>query len=264
MIVKETSCKYALSRSRLPGYYYALNPYRGCGHRCIYCYAPDVLREKRGWGTFVDVKRNLPAVLSKEIKRKKEGVVGIGTVTDAYQPLEKKFEITRMSLEQLLREDFPICIQTKSDLVLRDLDLIVKFSDVEVGFTTAFLSEETRKLFEPYAPPMENRFSALKTLAKEGVSTWAFVGPILPHTRPEEIVELAHQIAECEVERVIVDKLNLKRGTRKSILNGLQGATPELRHSYSNLTGNMPYFREMADLLEENLASRGIECEFAF
>ncbi len=264
MRVKEVTCKYALSRSRLPGYYYALNPYRGCGHGCIYCYAPDVLREARKWGTFVDVKRNLPTVLSKEVKKKKEGVVGIGTVTDAYQPKERKYKITRMSLEQLLREDFPICIQTKSDLVLRDMDLITKFSDAEVGFTTAFLSEGSRKLFEPNAPPIENRLSALRALHEEGVRTWAFVGPILPHVRTEEFIELVHLLAESGVEKVMVDKLNLKKGTRKNILSGLQAADEGLRQMYSNLSGKAEHFRNVADVLKDELRSLDIEFELAF
>jgi DNA repair photolyase len=149
------------------------------------------MREERKWGTFVDVKRNLPTVLSKEVRKKRKGVVGISTVTDAYQPIEKKYEITRMSLEQLLKEDFPICIQTKSDLVLRDLDLINRFSDVEVGFTIAFPDEKIRRVFEPNAAPIEKRLSALKTLEEEGVSTWAFVGPILPHLTSDEFLELA-------------------------------------------------------------------------
>ncbi|MFQ5884266.1 MAG: radical SAM protein [Thermoplasmata archaeon] len=264
MKVKEVTCKSALSRSRLPGYYYALNPYRGCGHGCIYCYAPDVLREVRKWGTFVDVKRNLPTVLYKEVEKKKDGVVGIGTVTDAYQPKERKYRITRMSLEQLLKEDFPICIQTKSDLVLRDLDLITKFSDAEVGFTTAFLSEGTRKLFEPNAPPIENRVSALRTLHEEGVSTWAFIGPILPHVHSEEFVELVHLLAESGVEKVVVDKLNLKRGTRKNIISGLQAADAELRQMYSDLSGMAEHFRNVAGMLEDELRSLDIEFEFAF
>ncbi|MEE9223625.1 MAG: radical SAM protein [Thermoplasmata archaeon] len=264
MKTTEITCKYAISPSRLPGYDYALNPYRGCGHGCAYCYAPDVLREKREWGTFVDVKRNIPTILAKEVKRKKKGVVGIGTVTDAYQPIEKKYEVTRFSLEQLLKEDFPICIQTKSDLVLRDLDLITRFSDSEVGFTVAFHNESTRKLFEPNASPIERRLSALRTLSDEGVKTWAFIGPILPHVSIEELLELAGRISDTGVDHVLVDKLNLKRSTRKNILKRLHGKSPELHSMYSGNISDKEHYRKVSKAIIEELESHGIRSKPAF
>ena len=96
MKINEVKCKSALSLSALPGLNYSLNPYRGCQHNCAYCYVPNVLRIKRTeWGNFVDVKINIPLVLSKELKIKKSGVVGISTVTDPYQPVEKKYMLTR-------------------------------------------------------------------------------------------------------------------------------------------------------------------------
>lgn len=264
MKTTEITCKYAISPSRLPGYDYALNPYRGCGHGCAYCYAPDVLREQREWGTFVDVKRNIPIILAKEVKRKKKGVVGIGTVTDAYQPIEKECQVTRFSLEQLLKEDFPICIQTKSDLVLRDMDLITRFSDSEVGFTIAFLNESTRKLFEPNASPIERRLSALRTLSDEGVKTWAFIGPILPHVSLDELLELAGRISDTGVDHVLVDKLNLKRSTRKNILKRLDGKSPELHSMYSGNISDEEHYREAAKKIVEELESHGIRSEPAF
>ncbi|MHA2265348.1 MAG: radical SAM protein [Candidatus Thorarchaeota archaeon] len=264
MKTTEIACKYAISPSRLPGYDYALNPYRGCGHGCSYCYAPDVLREKREWGTFVDVKRNIPTILAKEVKRKKKGVVGIGTVTDAYQPIEKKFQVTRFSLEQLLKEDFPICIQTKSDLVLRDSDLITQFSDSEVGFTIAFLDETTRKLFEPHASPIERRLSALQTLIDEGVRTWAFIGPVLPHISLDELTELAGRISDTGVDHVLVDMLNLKRSTRKNILKRLDGKSSELDSMYSGNISDKEHYRKVAKAIIEELESLGIRAEPAF
>ena len=104
--LKEITCKSALSISNLSGLDYALNPYKGCEHGCIYCYAPSVLREDRNWGEFVDIKRNIPSVLAKELKTKKKGTIGISTVTDPYQPVEKKFEITRKCLDQISKNDY--------------------------------------------------------------------------------------------------------------------------------------------------------------
>jgi DNA repair photolyase len=264
MKTTEITCKYAISPSRLPGYDYALNPYRGCGHGCAYCYAPDVLRETREWGTFVDVKRNLPTILSKEVKKKEHGVVGIGTVTDGYQPVEKKYEVTRFSLEQLVKEDFPICIQTKSDLVLRDQDLISQFSDSEVGFTVAFLNESTRKLFEPSASSIDRRLSALRTLSDGGVKTWAFIGPILPHVSLDELLALAGRISDTGVDHVLVDKLNLKRSTRKNILKCLDGKSPELHSIYSGNISDKERYRKVATAIIQELESLGVRAEPAF
>lgn len=263
MKTNEISCNNAISPSRLPGYDYALNPYRGCGHGCAYCYAPDILWEKREWGTFVDVKRNLPNVLSKEVKRKKKGVVGVGTVTDAYQPAEKEFEVTRHALEQLLKEDFPICIQTKSDLVLRDVDLIKQFSDAEVGFTVAFLDEKTRKLLEPKASPIDRRIEALHRLGDEGIRTWAFVGPLLPHIAEEEFLELAKRLAETNVDHVLVDKLNLKRSTRKNILRRVDGMA-KLHSVFSGNISDKDGYRRMASIIVEELESKGVRAEPVF
>jgi DNA repair photolyase len=131
MNIKEIQASTAISASGLPGLDFALNPYRGCQHACAYCYSPDVLREARWreWGDFVDVKKNLPILLSKQ-KNKLSGVVGLGTVTDPYQQAEEKYKITRYCLEQLARSDCTVSIQTKSDLVLRDLDILKKMKKV--------------------------------------------------------------------------------------------------------------------------------------
>ncbi|MFQ5815178.1 MAG: radical SAM protein [Candidatus Hydrothermarchaeaceae archaeon] len=215
MNLREVSCKTALSLSGL--YDYALNPYRGCQHSCLYCYAPSILREKRKWGGFVDVKRNIPSVLSRELKKKPRGQIGISTVTDAYQPLERKYEVTRRCLEELVKTDFPVCIQTKSDLVLRDLDLLKKFSEKEVGFTITTLDDDARRKYEPGASPVGDRISALEEIADEGIDTWVFVGPIMPYITDRDLDELVAKLADAGVKSILVDKLRMKPGLRDKI-----------------------------------------------
>ena len=142
MQIKEITCSTALSPSKLPGLMYSLNPYRGCQHQCAYCYVPNILRIPRDqWGEFVHVKTNCPSVLSKELRIKPKGVVGLSTVTDPYQPLEKKYQLSRYCLVQLLKHDFPVSIQTKSSLIQRDSDLISQFSDVEIILSIATLND---------------------------------------------------------------------------------------------------------------------------
>jgi DNA repair photolyase len=213
MIIKEIECKTALSKSNLPGLDYSLNPYRGCQHNCAYCYVPNVLRIKRNsWGSFVNVKKNIPIVLSKELRNKKYGVVAISTVTDPYQAIEKKYNLTRYCLEQLLKHDFPIHLQTKSDLVTRDLDIISKFSNAEIMFSIGTLNDNERKLLEPNASHIKQRLDALKKSSEIGIKTSIFFGPIYPTISLEKLSEIIDIFKENGVNEIMIDKLNLKPG----------------------------------------------------
>ena len=265
MKINEIVCKTALSASKLPGLNYALNPYRGCEHNCVYCYAPAVLKEKRKWGSFVDVKRNLPNILAKELKKKKKGRVGIGTVTDAYQPAEKKYEITRRCLEILLKHDFPVCIQTKSSLVLRDVDLIKKFSDMEVGFTITTIDDKARKKYEMCSSSVEERLNALRILGENNIHTWVFIGPVMPYITEKNIDKLIENIAKVRVKNVIVDKLNLKPGMWEKIKTFLLEYYPELMQEYEAIlfTKN-DYFEKVENKIFMICEEYGIKCEKAF
>ncbi len=206
----EIYVKNALFRSRLQNTDYALNPYRGCEHRCVYCYAPYVLHMPiEEWNTRVYVKRNLPTVLDREL-RKKKGSVEIGTVTDAYQPAERKFQITRMSLEVLKRHRVSVSILTKSSLVLRDLD-ILRNMNAEVGLTITTLDDALRKRIEPYASSVNARLKTLEELSEE-LRTYAFVGPIFPKYLLPELEELMKELKRIKVSYVIFDRFRWKKG----------------------------------------------------
>jgi len=218
MKITEIECKSALSSSSLPGLTYSLNPYRGCQHNCAYCYVPNVLRIPRSeWGGFVETRKNIPSILAKELKKKKPGVVGISTVTDPYQPIEKKYNLTRYCLEQLLIHDFPIHIQTKSNLVLRDLDLISKFSDVEVMFSIGTLNDSERKIVEPFTSSIEERLTAMKTFSKAGIKTTVFFGPIYPTIKLDDIPGIIDTFTSHGAKEMMVDKFNLKPGIFENI-----------------------------------------------
>ncbi len=233
-MIKEIFVKSALSISKLPGLDYALNPYRGCEHACIYCYAPSVIHWNEGkWGELVEVKINLPRVLSKELKVKKKGVVGLGTVTDPYQPAEKKYEITRRCLELLLMHDFPVCIQTKSSLVLRDMDLLKKFTNIEVGMTVTVLDDKIRKRLEPGASSIKQRLNALSELSLNGIPTWIFIGPVFP--RISEVQQLIEAAAGVKAGYILTDRLRLKEGIRERVLKFIEECRPELFSLYKKI-----------------------------
>ena len=196
--VARTRASSALTPSGLEGFDWALNPYMGCAHRCAYCYAPSVLGLDRvTWGCSVEARQNLPALLSRELRRKEQGVVGISTVTDPYQPAERRYQITRFCLERLSRHDWPVCVLTKSDLVVRDIDLLEAFSDCEVGLTVTTLDEHQRRLMEPGAPPVARRLAAMRLLSDSGIPTYAFIGPIYPTSNLDELRELVRRVHEA-------------------------------------------------------------------
>lgn len=170
-------CKRALSPSKLPGLDFALNPYSGCAHGCIYCYAPEVTHTEWSRWRIVRVKSNIAERLSKEL-RYVQGVVGIGTVTDPYQYAESRFMITRSCLEILHRKGTRCSIITKSDLVTRDIDLLSDM-DATVNFTITHLDERSSKITEPGAPLPAKRLDAMRILIDSGIRVVAFAEPVM-------------------------------------------------------------------------------------
>jgi len=183
--VNEITCRSILNRSGIPGVDYGINPYVGCMHKCQYCYAVFMKKftgHTEPWGDFVDVKMNAPLVLVRQLKRlKKKSDILFGTVCDAYQPLEKRYRITRQCLEKLIGHPHAVSILTKSPLVMEDLDLLKQLHDVEVGFTIVTLDDKVRRVFEPGTSPPEKRLHATSVLQQHNIRTWIFVAPVLPY-----------------------------------------------------------------------------------
>ncbi len=260
-MIKEIKVKTALSPSQLPGIDHALNPYRGCAHACVYCYAPGVIHWGKGkWGELVEVKINLPRILSKELRTKKKGVVGLGTVTDPYQPAEKKYELTRRCLELLLMHDLPVCIQTKSSLVLRDIDLMKEFSNIEVGITLTTLDDRVREKMEPGASSIDERLRALFELRDNGIKTWVFLGPLMPHMTDEEA--LVDAIAAVKPDYVLVDMLRLKEGVWEKVREFIHDFRPELVNEYERIfQGGGEYYRYVFEKVISRCEKKGLRCE---
>jgi len=213
--VVEVRVEQALSRSGLPDIDYALNPYMGCSHACIYCYARLYTRHSeasREWGRVVVVKKNIVDVLSREVKLYKRGVVGVSTITDPYQPVEAIYGLTRKSIALLLESGFHVSIQTKNTLILRDLDMLAKHRDrVDVGFTITTPIKEVARVIEPHSPPPAARAQALKAISSMGIDTWIFYGPVIPELNDDrETVDWILEIARETRSRVLVDRLHIK------------------------------------------------------
>ena len=270
LLITEIECKSILSKSGIEFVDYAINPYVGCAHGCVYCYAVFMKRftgHKEEWGTFVDIKANAPDVLSRQLRRTKPGNISFGTVTDAYQPLESEYGITRACLEALLDHPLPISILTKSALVLRDLDLIEKLKDVEVAFTITTLDEEVRRRFEPGASPIAARLEALRAISEARIPTWAFCGPLLPGITDEEtsLDALFAQLKRAGVGYVLVDSLNLRGAVWGRLSRVLGAHYPHLLERYRALSANRtPYHQALMERTEriaerQGLPWRGVE-----
>jgi len=198
-------CKKALSPSKLPGIDHALNPYGGCGHGCIYCYAPELTyTEWDEWDT-IKIRAGIEGRLGKELSNIK-GTVGIGTTTDPYQPAEERFELTRKCLIKLKEKKVRIHLHTKSDLILRDIP-ILKEMDGEVAVTITSVDERISKIIEPNAPLPARRLNALKTLTDAGVNTYALAGPIMSVLEGFED-EYVDAVVSTGTKRMYIDDLN--------------------------------------------------------
>ena len=263
MKVREVASLSAIVPSNLPGLDYALNPYRGCQTACRYCYAPAVLRDTRTWGAFVEVKRNLPFVLARELKRADPGVVGVGTVTDGYQAIEGRYKVTRYCLDVLEKNDWPVSIQTKSSLVLRDIDLISTFKRMDVGVTITTMDDTMQRALEPYASPAKKRLETRQKLNEAGIETWAFIGPILPLATEHRLEALLSGIAEAGTKKVFVDLLRLKEGTWAMLEPSLRGLAEDLPAVYEKALEG-PYFRDMERTIIDLAARHGLSAETAF
>jgi len=203
MVIRNIQAKSILSVSKV--YDYVVNPYVGCQFGCLYCYARYMKKftgHKEPWGTFVDSKDNAAVLLQKEIAKKKKGLVWISGVCDPYQPLEKKYAITRACLTILIENDWPVIIQTKSNLVLRDVDIIKNASSCDVGLSITTANDSIRKLFEPQSTAIADRIDAIKQLKKHGIRTYVMIAPMLPGC--ENLIDML----AGSVDYVYVDKMN--------------------------------------------------------
>jgi len=267
VIVRDVECKSVLNKSALADY--CINPYIGCQHGCKYCYAESYTRRftkhNEAWGDFVDIKTNAPTILAHEIKRKPKGEVYISSLTDAYQPLEQKYKLTRKLLEILLKHQFPITIQTKSALVLRDLDLIKKFQERKIGFTITSLDDNIRKQFEPQSSSVEEKMQALEELRANGVKTYAFFGPILPYLSDQNLQEYLHKIAHAGVDYIYVDKLNMKPGLWPILGKFLDKDLSDLHNKWKSIfLQKNNYYEDLKKRIDGTCRELGLECRFCY
>lgn len=255
--IHEINVKSILTKSNLPVCDYSVNPYVGCTHACKYCYASFMKRftnHTEPWGEFLDVKY-WPAIADPHRYDGKE--LFIGSVTDPYNPQEEVYRRTRSLLEQLKGSNVKITIQTKSDLVLRDLDLIKSFPDARVGFSINTLDESFKTDMDS-AVSIERRIKAMKQVHDAGVRTTCFISPIFPGIT--EITVIIDRVKElCNL--VWLENLNLRGNYKVVIMDYIRkrhpGLIPLYEHIYSK--GKRDYWERLDVDIRAYAAANGLE-----
>jgi DNA repair photolyase len=235
VIVKEITAKNIILKSNLPSADYVINPYVGCSHACIYCYARFMKRftnHEEDWGKFVDVKSNAEELVPNKLDKYKGKKFFISSVTDPYLHYEKEYKLTRKVLEKLVDIDAQIDIQSKSDLIVRDIDIFKKFKSCKVGITITTMDDNVRREIEPYTASVEKRLKALQELKGEGIYTYVFIGPILPCvTDWKSIIEKTKDY----VNEYVFENLNIRGSVWQDIVRWLKQKHPELLEKYKDI-----------------------------
>ena len=246
-MIKEIQAKVLLSHVKQPdtwfGLKYNFNLYRGCQHQCIYC---DSRSECYQIENFKDilVKVNALELLEKELKSKRViGTIGTGSMNDPYMPIEKERRLMRGALELINRYRFPVHILTKNDLILRDIDLIRKISQVytAVSFTITTADDELARILEPGAPPPSARFEAIRLLAGEGIYTGILLMPVLPYLEdnPQNIKTILQKAKASGAAYILPSfGMTLRDRQRTYYYAQLDEHFPGLKEKYQRSFGN--------------------------
>ena len=211
LMIKEIQGKVLLSKNKLPsswfGCRYLFNIYRGCEHKCIYCDSRSLCYRIENFDD-LNIKVNAPSLLEKELKsRRKKGTIGTGSMSDPYTLSEKKYMLTRKCLEIISNYNYPVHITTKSNLILRDVDILSEINKIyaSVAMTITTSDDVLSKIIEPYAPSSSERFKALGVLSSLGICTSITLMPVLPFLEDNEknILEIVSKADYYGVRHIV-------------------------------------------------------------
>lgn len=258
ILIRDVDTKNIMTKSSLPVGGYSVNPYVGCTHGCKYCYASFMKRftgHTEAWGTFLDVKR-WPEIKNPQ-KYRGQRVV-IGSVTDGYLPQEAWFRNTRKLLEQLKDSGAELLICTKSDLVVRDLDLLREMGKVTVSWSVNTLDEAFRTDMDK-AVSIERRLDAMKQVYDAGIRTVCFISPVFPGITDFEAI---FRRVKDQCDLVWLENLNLRGGFKGEILAYIGEKYPQLVPLYHAIynKGDRSYFRALEEQAARMAAENG--CPF--
>lgn len=265
MKIREVEVKSIIVKTGLPEGDFVINPYIGCMHGCKFCYARFMKRftgHTELWGDFVDVKINAPDLVPKDTDKYKGKWITIGSVTDPYQALERKYRITRQILEKLIPLKPKLDIMTRSDLVLRDIDLLKKFEHCIVALSLSTLDEKMRKQLEPLAPSVDRRVETLKKLHEDGIKTALFISPIFPKlTNWRELINKTKNF----VDEYWFENLNVYPSIKENVYGFLRKNNPKLLDEYKKIYAkNSDYWGKEGKVIERFCQENKLDCRIYF
>ena len=277
VIFEEIECKTIINRSNAPGMHFrwSINPYRGCQHACVYCFARNT-HEYLGYDAGRDfesrivVKMNAPEVLREQLRRPswKRELIVLGTACDPYQQAELKYEITRRLLKVMLEFSQPVHMLTKSPSVLRDLDLwsqLARVTDAQVAFSVPTLDEAVWKKMEPGTSKPSKRLEAMRKLVDAGVPCGVMLAPVIPGLTDDvpHMEDVVREAADAGASFVAPNVLNLKPGTKEWFMPVLREAYPHLEGKYERYYRGpyapKDYTREVVARVGELRAKYGLD-----
>ena len=262
----EINCKTACNRinSDFLPFNWDLNIYRGCEHKCQYCFALYSHKYMNSDNFFdeIYVKKNIVECFEKQIssKRWKKTLVNIGGVTDSYQPAENQYKLMPDILKLCIKYKVPVSLSTKSKLILRDFDLFAELANivpVHIACTITTTNEKIRQLIEPNASSIKDRFNNLKEFSKTKVNTGIFIMPIIPElTDSYENLNILYKTAkENNLNFVINSVLNLRGETKINFLNFVKNKLPHLynkiKSHYKGAYVNSAYQKHIDNILKK-------------
>lgn len=252
--ITQVSAKSILTKTSgfMSGYDYSLNPYSGCSYGCSYCYAAFFARDedkRNDWGTWVEAKTNAVDVIRRMRTDLKNKTVYMSTVTDPYQPVERRLGLVRPILEELASRGARLVVQTRSPLVTRDIDLFQKFKHVRVNMTISTDSRRVQRAFEPHCAAPQRRLRAITQIAEAGINTSITMTPLLPIENIELFTSdlLTTGVQHFVVQPFHVDRGKFVAGTRPRALNLMS----ELKWTNADYQRIVTHMRIHLPLLEE-------------
>jgi DNA repair photolyase len=265
VVVREVECKSLLNQSAISDY--SFNCYTGCANGCVYCYARFMQRfhpHAETWGQFVDVKVNAVNVLARQVRRLPPGSVFTCSACDGWQEAEREYELTRRCCRMLLEAGFHLNVLTKSDLVLRDLD-IFRGHDVGLGVTITTADEAKAKLWEPGASPVSARVRILREAKAAGLKTAIALAPLLPaiSDTPEALRDLFSLAGEADVDHIWTDAMNPRPKVWPSVQGFLRRMEPKLVEHYRRLLFDATCRAQYEDELSQRVRSAAIQAGVA-
>jgi len=272
-MIKEIRAKTLVSRvsgiDAIFGLDYGLNLYRGCQHRCIYCDSRSLCYGIENFDGDVLIKVNAIEILRDELSRKrKKGIIGTGSMNDPYMPLEEQVKLTRRALETIAEFGFGVHVITKSDLVLRDIDVLQRISRVSaaVSLTITTTDDALSKIIEPGAPPSSSRFRAMRQLSEAGIETRLALMPTLPFIEDswENVSGIIEEAHRCGVKVIIPwFGMSMRNRQRNYFYDRLDESFPGLRGRYEATYGEAyacpsPHSKELYPRAQALCARLGI------